>query len=70
MKKENEPFIITMITDLAKVSSLVNSIFEDEAKTTKWLNTSNSSLGNQEPIEMIFAGQTEKLIKFIKNNEL
>lgn len=65
MNKENEPFIITVIQDLANISSLVNTYFNDKEKTTKWLNTSNPLLGDQEPLEMIFKGNTEKLRKFI-----
>ena len=65
--KESEPFIITVIQDLSNVSQLVNTFFKDEKKTTLWMNTSNPLLGDQEPIEMIFAGRTEKLIDFIIN---
>jgi len=63
--KESEPFIITVITDLSNVSQLVNTFFNDEKKTTVWMNTPNPLLGNQEPVEMIFAGRTEKLVNFI-----
>lgn len=68
MKKENEPFIITVITDLANVSSLVNSVFQNEVKTAQWMNTGNPLLGGQEPVEMIFKGKTEKLVEFIKTS--
>ena len=67
MKKEDTPFIITVIQDVAHVSSLVNTFFRDDKKTTQWLNTSNPLLGGQEPIEMIFKGRTEKLVDFINN---
>lgn len=67
MKKENEPFIITVIQDLANISSLVNTFFKDNEKTTVWLNTENPLLGNQEPVEMIFKGRTSKLRKFIES---
>lgn len=63
----NEPFVITVIQDLQRVSKLVNTYFKDEQKTTQWLNTTNPLLGNQEPTQMIFAGRTEKLINFIEN---
>lgn len=66
MNKDNEPFIITVIQDLSNISRLVNTHFKDKKKTTLWLNTANHLLGNQEPIEMIFSGRTEKLTKFIK----
>lgn len=65
MKKDNEPFIITVIQDLSNISHLVNTHFNDEKKTTLWMNTENPLLGNQEPVEMIFKGRTEKLRKFI-----
>ncbi len=67
MKKEDTPFIITIIQDLASVSSLVNSFFNNDKKTTQWLNTKNPLLGEKEPIEMIFEGKTEKLIGFINS---
>lgn len=67
MKRENEPFIITVIQDLSRVSHLVNTYFNDEKKTTQWLNSENQLLGGQEPVEMIFKGRTEKLLKFIKS---
>lgn len=67
MKKENEPFIITVIQDLSNVSALANTYFKDEKKTSQWMNTENPLLGGQEPVEMIFKGRTEKLLKFIKN---
>lgn len=68
MINKNEPFIITVIQDLANISTLVNTFFQDEKKTTQWLNTSNPLLGNQEPVEMIFSGRTEKLRTFIENS--
>lgn len=67
MDKGNEPFIITVIQDMANISALVNKFFKDEKKTTQWLNTKNPLLGDVEPIEMIFAGRTEKLRDFITN---
>lgn len=67
MNKENEPFIITVIQDLANATSLVNSFFKDEAKTQTWMNSANPLLGNKEPAQMIFEGRTEKLIKFIRD---
>lgn len=67
MKKEDIPFIITVIQDMSNVSRLVNTFFKDEKKTTQWLNTKNPLLGEQEPIEMIFKGRTDKLLKFIQN---
>lgn len=68
MKKENEPFIITAIQDMTNVTRLVNSFFKDEKKTTQWLNTANPLLGGKEPMEMIFSGQTEKLLNLIEDN--
>lgn len=65
--KKDTPFIITVIQDLANITSLVNTHFKDEHKTQVWLNSENPLLGNQEPIEMIFKGRTAKLLKFIKN---
>lgn len=64
--KDSEPFIITVIQDLANITSLVNRHFNDEQKTQQWLNTENPQLKNQEPIEMIFKGQTEKLKNYIE----
>ncbi len=61
------PFIIQIIQDLANVSILVNSHFNDEKKTTQWLNSENPLLGNTSPADMIFQGRTEKLKLFIKN---
>ena len=66
MKKE--PFIITVIQDLTRISTIVNSHFRDEKKTAIWLNTSNHLLGYKMPIEMIFEGRTNKLIEFIKSS--
>lgn len=65
MKKEDEPFVITVIQDVANISSLVNMFFKDDKKTAQWLNTENPLLGHQEPIEMIFKGRTKKLKKFL-----
>ncbi len=59
------PNIIQAITDLANISQLINSHFDDEQKTTLWLNTENPLLGGQEPIEMILKGRAEKLQDFI-----
>jgi len=66
---KNEPFIITQIQDMAYVAELVNSFFQDDKKTTIWLNTENPLLGNQIPMDMIFAGRTEKLVNFIKDRQ-
>lgn len=63
-----EPFIITMIQDLANVSHLVNKYFKDESVTTQWMNTDNPGLNNKSPSDMIFAGNTAELIKFIEVN--
>lgn len=63
--KENEPQIITIITDLANISHVMNSYFKDEAKTTQWLNTENVLLEGATPTEMIFQGQTSRLIEHI-----
>lgn len=68
MKNQNEPFIITVIQDLSNISRLVNTFFQDEKKTTLWMNTENPLLGNQEPVNMIFSGRTEKLRIFIENS--
>jgi hypothetical protein len=70
MKKEETPFIINIIQDMANISFLVNTYFNDEKKTTQWLNTENPLLGNQEPVQMIFAGRTEKLKNFIEQQLL
>lgn len=59
-------FIIDVIQDLANVSRLVNTYFNDEEKTTAWMNASNPLLGNQVPTDMIFARRTEKLKSFIE----
>lgn len=67
MKKEDVPFIITVIQDLSNISHLVNTHFKDNEKTTLWMNTENPLLGNQEPVEMIFKGRTAKLRKFIES---
>lgn len=60
------PFIINVITDMANISSLLNSFFKNEQKTTMWLNIKNHLLGDVEPIKMIFSGRTEKLQDFIE----
>ena len=74
MKKKSEPFIITVIQDLANISALVNTHFQNNEKTTQWMNTENPLLDGKEPVEMIFSGRTEKLLEIIntnlKNNEL
>jgi hypothetical protein len=64
MKK---PYIIQTLLEYSEVYELVNSFFKDKEKTNLWLNTENHLLGGLEPVEMIFLGRTEKLIKFIKN---
>lgn len=68
MKKENEPFIITVIQDVANITSLVNSQFKDEAKAQVWLNSDNILTEHKSPIEYIFEGRTEELKAII--NEL
>ena len=68
MNEENVPFVIKVIQDLADASSLVNSHFKDEKKTTIWMNSSNPLLGNKTPSEMIFENRTEKLMDFIKSS--
>lgn len=64
--KNDKPFIITVIQDLANVSALVNTHFKDKKKTSQWMNSENPLLGGKEPVEMIFKGRTKKLINFIK----
>jgi len=64
----DEPFIITVVQDMSRVSQLVNSFFLDDKKTTLWLNTSNPLLGDVTPMSMIFDGRTDKLVKFIESS--
>lgn len=61
------PFVIQVITDLANVTNQVNSHFNDEKKTTQWLNSVNSLLKNKTPTELIFEGRIEELKIFIEN---
>lgn len=65
---DDKPFIISIIQDLANVSHVVNSYFKDEEKTQRWLNSDNPLLGDVSPVEMIFAGRTEKLLDFVKTS--
>ncbi len=60
-------FVVDVIQDLANISSLVNSFFNDEEKTTLWMNTRNHLLGDQIPYEMIFNRRTAKLRDFIQS---
>lgn len=60
-------FIVDVIQDLSNISALVNSFFNDEEKTTLWLNTPNPLLGGQFPTDMIFQGHTENLRGFIES---
>lgn len=57
--------VINIIQDTLEVSRRLHEFFQDEEKVTVWLNTENPLLGDMAPIEMIFQGRTEKLLKFI-----
>jgi hypothetical protein len=65
--KNDVPFIIQIIQDLANVTQLVDNHFKDEQKTQTWLNSDNPLLGGLQPVDMIFQGRTEKLITHIKD---
>lgn len=54
----------TQINDILK---LVNSHFNDINKSLLWLRCPNPQLGNQSPLDMIWYGREEKLIKFIRS---
>jgi uncharacterized protein (DUF2384 family) len=62
----NGCFVVDVIQDLANINALVNSFFNDEKKTTLWMNTPNPLLGGQVPNDMIFQRRTEKLRGFIE----
>ena len=69
--KSDEPFIITIITDLANITKMMTAHFKEEKKAVQWLN--NALPEGETPTEMIFKGQTEKLVEYIKReliNEL
>ncbi len=59
--------VITIIQDLTNVCALVNSFFQNEQKTTLWMNTKNPLLGDMSPNDMVFAGRTDKLQSFIES---
>lgn len=64
---KNKPQVVNILTDILNITAVLTQYFGSKEKADLWLNTENSLLGNQEPIEMVFKGRTEKLNKFIKN---
>ncbi len=58
--------LLARATEWAIAINLVGSFFKDQKRTIIWFQTSNPSLGNISPKEMIRRGRSQKLLSFIQ----
>lgn len=57
---------ITQTPEYKQLADLLIPYFGDRDKFESWMMSDNPMLGNVAPIDMLFLGRFEKLLKFVK----
>lgn len=60
-------FVMDVIQDVARITRIVNSYFQNEAKTIQWMNA--VQLDNKTAYELIFERRTDELVKWIDSTK-